>query len=108
MPLSERARIEGYLPDLPTESSQNLLDTFETEFTYALGGCTIIRGLDGSYLSRQGIRMRDRVNVIYSDTPFKFEDHVMSRYTEELRRYAFEALDEETILIVVVKVLHPE
>ncbi len=77
MPLSAKARIEVYVPDLPTESSLNLLDTFESEFTYALGGCTIIRGLDGSYLSRQGTRMRDRVNLVYSDTPFPFDDNVL-------------------------------
>ena len=108
MPLSAKARIEVYLPDLPTESSQNLLDTFESEFTYALGGCTIIRGLDGSYLARNGMRMRDRVNLVYSDTPFPFDDHVLSRYTDELQRYTFAALEEEAILIVAMEVFHSE
>lgn len=51
MPLLERARVEVYVPDLAPAQYRNLLLSFEEEFTYAFGGCTIIRGLDGSYLS---------------------------------------------------------
>ena len=68
MPLSERARIEVYIPDLPKPAYQDLLEAFDQEFTYTFGGATIIRGLDGSYLSRLGSRMQDRVNLIYTDT----------------------------------------
>ena len=70
MPLSEKTRIEVYIPDLPQQTYQNLLDALAQEFTYTFGGSTIIRGLDGSYLSRLGVRMQDRVHLIYTDTPF--------------------------------------
>ena len=51
MPLSEKARVEVYLPDLPKASYQDLLDALDREFTFAFGGCTILRGLEGSYLA---------------------------------------------------------
>lgn len=34
MPLSEKARIEVYLPDLPTPAYRDLLDALDQEFTY--------------------------------------------------------------------------
>ena len=110
MPLSEKARVEVYLPDLPKRTYRDLLEALEREFTYTFGGSTIIRGLDGSYLSHAGLPIRDRVNLIYTDTPFAFDDNLerISRYTDELRDAAFEALEEEAILVVVLKVYHGE
>ena len=74
------------------------------------GGSTIIRGLDGSYLSRLGVRMQDRVHLIYTDTPFALAENFasLSRYTDALREAAFEALTEEAILVVVLQVYHAE
>jgi hypothetical protein len=110
LPLSEKARIEVYIPDLPQQTYQNLLDALAQEFTYTFGGATIIRGLDGSYLSRLGVRMQDRVHLLYTDTPFAFAENVasISRYTDALREAAFEALAEEAILVVVLQVYHAE
>jgi hypothetical protein len=110
LPLSEKARIEVYLPDLPTAAYRDLLDALDQEFTYTFGGCTIIRGLDGSYLSRLGLRMRDRINLIYTDTPFAFEENFarISRYADELRDATHEALDEEAVLVVVLRVYHAD
>ena len=70
MPLSERARIEFYLPDLPRVDYQDLLEALAKEFTYAFGGCTIIHGLDGSCLSQTEVPIQDRINLIYADTPY--------------------------------------
>ena len=49
MPLLERVRVEVYLPDPSIAEYDNLLTSFEAEFTYAFGGCTILRGLEGCY-----------------------------------------------------------
>jgi len=108
LPLSERARVEVYLPDLPRQSYRDLLDAFEQEFTYTFGGCTTARGLDGTYLSHAGTPIRDRINLVHTDTPFEFESHVaaLSRYADELRAAAMAALDEEAVLVVVTKVFH--
>ena len=110
MPLSEKARIEVYIPDLPQQTYQNLLDALAQEFTYTFGGATIIRGLDGNYLSRLGVRIQDRVHLLYTDTPFALAENFarISRYTDALREAAFAALTEETILVVVLQVYHAE
>lgn len=108
MPLSEKARIEVYVPDLPAPAYQNLLNTLEMEFTYTFGGCTIIRGLHGSYLSESGFPLEDRINLIYTDTSIRFEANLsaLSRFSDELRTAAFEALQEEAVLVVASKVYH--
>jgi hypothetical protein len=110
LPLSEKARIEVYLPDLPRQAYQDLLDALDQEFTYTFGGCTILRGLDGSYLCRLGLMVHDRIHIVYTDTPFAFEENFarISRYADELRDAALAALDEEAVLVVVSKVYHAE
>jgi hypothetical protein len=75
LPLFERARVEVYLPDLPRVAYYNLLDELTQEFTYAFGGCTIIHGLDGSYLSEAGSPIQDRINLVYTDTPYAFVEN---------------------------------
>jgi hypothetical protein len=54
--------------------------------------------------------MQDRVHLLYTDTPFAFEENFesISRYTDALRNAVFEALAEEVILVVVLKVYHAE
>ena len=64
MPLLERARVEVYVPDLPAPHYRHLLLSFEEEFTYAFGGCTILRELDGSFLSLAGAKTADQINLI--------------------------------------------
>jgi hypothetical protein len=99
-----------YLPDVPWQSYQDLLEELDEEFTYTFGGSTIVRGLEGSYLSRLGLRVRDRVNLLYTDTSFSVDDHldVLSRYADKLRDVAYQALEEEAVLVVVLKVYHSE
>ena len=108
MPLLERARVEVYLPDLPAAQYRNLLLSFEEEFTYAFGGCTIARGLDGNYLSLAGLKTPDSINLIYTDLPVALSTNFESaaRYTDELRRSALAALAEETVLVAVSQIYH--
>ena len=108
MPLFARARIEVYLPDLPKPGYQDFLDILQREFTFAFGGCTTIRGLDGHYLSQAGIVIQDRVNLLYTDLPFALESDLdlVSRYADELLAIAFDALEEETVLVVIDEVYH--
>lgn len=108
MPLSEKARVEVYVPDLPTLPYENLPGTLEQEFTYTFGGCTVVRGLHGSYLSHAGFPIPDRINVIYTDASVRFDPNLaaLSRFTDKLRQATFEALEEETVLVVSFKVYH--
>jgi hypothetical protein len=108
LPLLERVRVEAYVPDLPAAASLNLLLSFEEEFTYAFGGCTVVRGLEGNYLSHAGVKTPDRINLIYTDLPLalctNFES--VARYADELKRAAVEVLSEEAVLVAVTQVYH--
>ena len=108
MPLSVKTRVEVYLPDLPKPVYQELLNIFAEEFSTTFGGCTIIRGLDGNYLSKYGQIISDRINLVYTDTPFDFQENfsAVSDYTDELRKAAFEGLEEEAILVVAWQIYH--
>jgi hypothetical protein len=108
LPLLERVRVEVYIPDLPADAYHNLLQSFEDEFTYAFGGCTIVSGLEGSYLSKNGTRVPDGINLIYADLPVALSTNFdqMARYTGKLREVSLEALAEESVLIAVTQVYH--
>ena len=110
MPLSEKVRIEVFLPDAPHAAYGNLLAALEQELTHNFGGCSLVRGLEGSYLSRLGAIMRDRVNLLFCDVPFQFESNfsAVSRYADELHNAVLDALDEEAILISEFPVYHVE
>ena len=108
MPLLERARVEVYIPDQPAPHYHNLLQAFEDEFTYAFGGSTIVAGLEGSYLSMSGVKIPDRINLIYTDLPLALSKNFESaaRYAEELKHVAALGLNEETVLVTVTQIYH--
>lgn len=108
MPLLERVRVEVYIPDLPVAEYQNLLISFEAEFTYAFGGSSVLRGLEGCYLSARGDRIWDRINLIYCDSPLVLSTNIagVAAYVGELKRATMEALAEEAVLVSVYQVYH--
>lgn len=108
MPLFAKGRIEVYLPDLLDPAYKNLLLALENEFTYNFGGCTVVSGLDGSYLSRYGVKIHDRITLIYTDSPYSFKEQlqILSSYTDKIRASAFDALNEEAIFVVAFEVFH--
>lgn len=108
MPLLERVRVEVYVPDLPAPHYRSLLLSFEEEFTYAFGGCTIVRGLDGSYLSRAGVRTPDLISLIYTDLPLALSTNfgIAARYAEELKQAALDVLSEEAVLVAMAQIYH--
>ncbi len=108
MPISARARIEIYLPDVPKKVYRNARKAFEREFLETFGGCTVIKNIKGLYLSADGERETDKIVLLYTDTPFEFRKNraALSKYTDELREVAKRATDEESILIVVHEIYH--
>ena len=108
MPLSVKARFEVYIPDQPSQTYQDLLITLANEFTLVFGGCTIVSGLDGKYLSGYGQVINDRVTLIYTDTPFDLNENLdsVSIYSDKLRESTFQSLNEEAVLVVVWPVYH--
>ena len=110
MPLSEKARLEVYIPDSPKPKYREFLENLNRELTHTFGGCTILRGIDGSYLSRKGLLISDRINLIYTDAPISIRDNPgqFSRYGEALRLAVDQALEEEAVLVVMFAVYHVE
>jgi hypothetical protein len=108
LPLLERVRVEVYLPDPHNIEYDKLLRTLEREFTFACGGCTIVRGVEGNFLSRLGVRATDQINLIYADLPMALSTDfpMVAAYAGELKRVATEALLEETVLVTVEAVFH--
>ena len=108
MPLLERVRVEVYIPDPSHLEYEHLLLSLEEEFTYAFGGCSIVRGLQGSYLSNRGDRVPDRVNLIYSDLPLALSTRfdAVASYVEKLKLAAIDSLTEENVMIAVEQVYH--
>ncbi|CAN5472189.1 hypothetical protein BH10ACI2_BH10ACI2_23950 [soil metagenome] len=108
MPLSAKGRIEVYVPDLVLPIYHNLLLALDNEFTFNFGGCSIIHGIDGRYLSKNGENIPDRINLIYTDTPYSFEENlsILETYADRLRAFAFNALNEEAILVALWPVYH--
>ena len=110
MRLSEKTRVEVYLPDLPSPPYRRLLERLRRELTHAFGGSTLVRGMSGTYLSHLGLTIEDQVNLLYVDAALDFDDDaaIIAEYAEALRRAAFRALSEEAILVAVYRVRHSE
>lgn len=108
MPLLKRARIEIYLPERGDTVYARIQRAFEDEFLHTFGGCTVIKGIKGLYFGADREKDDDRVNLIYADTPFDFDEHfnAVGDYTDQLRTAALEASAEESILIVVQRIFH--
>jgi len=108
LPLSEKVRIEIFIPDLPDPIYGRLLEELGDELSYAFGGCTVTL-TSGKYRSASGIILPDKVNLLFTDTPFNWvEDRkVIEQYGEELQNVVQRALEnEEAILIPVYPVFH--
>jgi hypothetical protein len=110
LPLSERVRVEVFIPDLPDPVYSLLLEELGDELSYAFGGCTVAPAF-GKYRSSSGVILPDKVNVLFTDAPFRWEDdrRVIERYVREIQDAVEQALEkEESILIAVHPVFHFE
>jgi len=108
LPLSEKVRIEIFIPDLPDPIYGNILEQLGNELTYAYGGSTII-ATNGKYRSSDGLIFPDKVNLLFSDTPFLWERDrlLVELYAERIRSVVKRALaQEETVLLVAYPVYH--
>ena len=99
----KKARIEVYLPDKAKPAYRRMQKAFENEFLNTFGGATVIKNIKGFYLSADEKTDSDKINLVYADTPFDFDKNLkaLSKFTDELRKAALEASEEESILIVI-------
>jgi hypothetical protein len=108
LPLSEKVRVEIFIPDLPDPIYNRILEGFSDELSYAFGGCTITSS-SGKFRSASGVILPDKINILFTDTPFEWEKDraVLTQYAEELYDIIQRALEgEEAILISVHPVYH--
>ena len=108
MPLSEKVRIEIFIPDLPDPAYGRILDELGNELSYAFGGCTAVM-TNGKYRSTDGAILPDKVNLLFSDTPFLWERDrlIIEQYAERVRSAVHGALaHEESILAAFYPVYH--
>jgi hypothetical protein len=110
LPLSEKVRIEIFIPDLPDPIYEYILDGLGDELTYAFGGCTVVQ-THGKYRSPDGLILPDKVNLVFSDTWFRWQPDrlTIELYVERIRTVVQRALErEESILVAVYRVYHAE
>jgi hypothetical protein len=110
LPLSEKVRIEIFIPDLPDPKYGRILEELGNELSYAFGGCTIVTAR-GKYRSTEGVILPDNVSVLFSDAPFLRERDrlIVEQYAERLRSAVEHGLaEEESILASVFPVYHAE
>ena len=86
MPLSEKVRLEIFIPDLPDPIYGTILEQLGNELTYAYGGFTTI-ATNGKYRSSDGSILPDNVNLLFSDTPFLWarDQLLVEPYAERIR-----------------------
>ena len=110
MPLLEKVRVEIFIPDLPDPIYKSLLEELGDELSYAFGGCTVTQ-TSGKYRSESGVILPDKINILFTDTPFDWEKDrtVIEQYAQELKNVVQRALEkEEVVLIAVHPVFHVE
>jgi hypothetical protein len=110
LPLSEKVRIELFIPDLPDPIYFNLLERLGDELSYAFGGCTVVPA-SGKYRSESGLILPDKINILFTDTSFDWakDQEVIGRYAAELQDAISRALEnEEAILVAAYEVRHSD
>jgi hypothetical protein len=108
LPLSEKIRIELFIPDLPDPVYGRLLRELGDELSYAFGGCTVTP-TQGKYRSTAGSILPDKINILFTDTPFYWDKDrlLIEQYAKNLQQVVQQVLSsEEAILIAVHPVYH--
>jgi len=108
--LSERVRVEIFIPDLPAPSYTELLEELETELIYAFGGCTVISA-SGSFRSDYGLILPDDIKIVFTDIPLDINhDRLrLGRYVDRVSAAVRQALpEEESIMVAVHSIYHAE
>jgi hypothetical protein len=110
LPLSEKVRVEIFIPNLPDPVYERILEQLGDELTYAFGGCTVQPAF-GKYRSASGSIIPDKVNIPYTDAPLHPDEdrRLVERYVRDLQGAVSQALgEEEASLIAVHPVSHYE
>ena len=85
MPLSEKVRVEIFIPETRNSADELLLEQLGNEMSYSFGGCTMTAA-NGKYRATSGMIVRDRLHILYTDTPLMWDEDLLliSQYVERL------------------------
>jgi hypothetical protein len=104
LPLSEKVRLEIFIPDPPDTAYRDLLEELATELSYAFGGCTEVAA-SGKYRSFDGFIFSDMINILFSER----DRLALGQYVDWVRGAAQLALEqEEVVLVSAYPVAHGE
>jgi len=100
-------RIECYLPErFDQDAYDTAYDWLCDELTYAQGGCSATRGIDGRYLSSGKFSVRDRITLVWCDLPWRWtvvrERAEAVAYAVGLRDYLSALLLQEEVIYTVL------
>jgi hypothetical protein len=108
--LSERVRVEIFVPDLPDPSYGRLLEELETELSYTFGGCTVISA-SGNFRSDNGLIFPDDIHIVFTDVALDINHDRLriGQYVDRVTGAICQALpEEESILVAVHAIYHAE
>ena len=106
MPLSEKVRLEIFIPDLPDPIYANILEELGNELTYAYGGCPRV-ATNGKYRSSGGVILPDKIQLLFSSFLGDRDRLIVELYAERIRTVVKRALlREEAIMVVAYPVFH--
>jgi hypothetical protein len=100
-------RVECYVPQHFDQDAYDIAyDWLCDEFTYAHGGCSAIKGIDGQYRSVAGFVAADRITLVWCDLPWRRtmprERADAAAYASGLRDYLSELLPQEEVIYVAL------
>ena len=110
MLLSEKVRVEIFIPDLPDPAYSRLLPELEAELSYTFGGCTVLSA-SGHFQSEAGLILPDKIAIVFTDVALDINrDRLrIGQYVDWVAAAISNALpQEEAILIVVHAIYHAE
>jgi hypothetical protein len=108
--LSERVRVEIFIPDLPDPSYSRLLEELEAELSYTFGGCTVLSA-SGHFRSDGGSILPDNIKIAFTDVALDI-NHDRLRiglYVDRVIVAIKQALpEEESIMVAAHAIYHAE
>lgn len=109
MLLSERVRVEIFIPDLP-DPSYSRLEELEVELSYTFGGCTVVSA-SGQFRSDSGLLLPDNINIVFTDVALDINHDRLriGQYVDRVIGAIRQALpEEESILVALHAIYHAE
>ncbi len=110
MTLYKRVRIQVKLPDVSSDSFQEIINKNIWDFTTIHGSCDIFHQVDTFCGTRHGLRMRDRSVLISADATVSLPDDelILTSYIHNICSSLENSLEGEPFVITAHPILQFE